>query len=94
MPSSPIFKSECELSPKYVPSSLPHREKQIGFLLNLYLDSLENLQEDYLFSSQLVGPVGAGKTVRFFDKSIYKDFISIPFFRVTRWASCLSIVAS
>ena len=84
MPSSPISQNEGELSHKYVPSSLPHREKQIGFLLNLYLDSLENIQEDYLFSSQLVGPVGAGKTVRFFDKSIYKDFISTSSFRITR----------
>lgn len=63
MPRSYIFKNRGKLSPRYVPRSLRHREKQIDFLLNYYMDALENLEEDYLLSSQLVGPVGAGKTV-------------------------------
>jgi len=63
MPGSLIFKNRGKLSPKYVPDSLPHREKQTSLLFNLYMDALENIQEDYLLSSQLVGPLGTGKTV-------------------------------
>ena len=59
---SSIFRDMDKLSPRYVPKVLQHREDQIRFLSNLYETALENIQEKYLQVSQLVGPVGTGKT--------------------------------
>jgi len=45
MSRSFIFKNRGKLSPRYVPRSLRHWEKQIHFLLNLYRDALEGLKK-------------------------------------------------
>jgi cell division control protein 6 len=60
--SSSIFRDIDKLSPRYVPKVLQHREDQMSFLSSLYETALENIQEKYLQVSQLVGPVGTGKT--------------------------------
>ena len=70
MSKSFIFKDVDKLSPRYVPKVLQHREDQMRFLSSLYETALENIQEKYLQPSQLVGPVGTGKTstaIRFWE---------------------------
>jgi len=62
MSESQIFRDQGKLSPRYVPSVLPHREKQINFLISLYRNVLANVSESYLQVCQLIGPVGTGKT--------------------------------
>jgi len=59
---SSIFRDVDKLSPRYVPKVLQHREDQMRFLSSLYETALESIQEKYLQVSQLVGPVGTGKT--------------------------------
>ena len=57
-----IFVDRDRLSPRYIPSILPHRENKITFLLSLYRDALENIENVFLRVSQIVGGVGTGKT--------------------------------
>ena len=57
-----IFVDRDRLSPRYIPSLLPHRENQINFLLSLYRDALEHIENVFLRVSQIVGGVGTGKT--------------------------------
>jgi len=57
-----IFKDTDKLSPRYVPRVLQHREGQMKFLSSLYESALDHIEEKYLQASQLVGPVGTGKT--------------------------------
>jgi len=59
---SSIFKNMEKLSPRYVPKVLQHREDQAKFLSSLYVSTLDNIEKRYLQASQLVGPVGTGKT--------------------------------
>jgi Cdc6-like AAA superfamily ATPase len=51
-----------KLSPRYVPRVLQHREDQLRVLSSLYESALDNIEEKYLQVSQLVDPVGTGKT--------------------------------
>jgi len=60
--SSSIFRDVNKLSPRYVPKVLQHREDQVKFLSSLYENALDNIEKKYLQASQLVGPVGTGKT--------------------------------
>lgn len=62
MSGSTIFLDRDKLSPRYIPSILPHREKQIDLLLSRYRDTLENIGSVFLRVSQIVGDVGTGKT--------------------------------
>jgi len=57
-----IFTDKNKLSPRYLPSSLPHREEQIRSLENIFNDSLDKIAETYLRTVQVVGGVGVGKT--------------------------------
>lgn len=62
MSRSSIFRDMDKLSPRYVPKVLQHREDQIRFLSGLYETALDDIEGKFLQPSQLVGPVGAGKT--------------------------------
>lgn len=80
MPRPTVFKNRNRLSPRYIPRTLPHREKQLEFLLNMFDDVLENPSQVYLRPAQVVGGVGTGKTcttVRFSEtlqeKALEKD---------------------
>jgi len=55
-----IFKNRDSLSPAYVPKVLPHREKQINFLLNMFGEAIK--RRSHMRSLQLIGGVGTGKT--------------------------------
>ncbi len=57
-----IFRDREKLSPRYIPPSLPHREKQINFLLDFFRENLVNPSKAYLKVLQIVGPAGSGKT--------------------------------
>lgn len=59
---SPIFKDVEKLSPKYIPSLLPHRGEQMKVLTSLYTRKLENIGKSHSKACQLIGPVGTGKT--------------------------------
>jgi len=62
MVKSLIFVDRDKLSPRYIPSILPHRKKEIDFLLLLYRDALKHIESVFLRVSQIVGDVGTGKT--------------------------------
>lgn len=57
-----VFKVEDRLSPRYIPRALPHRDKEIKFLLDLFRDTLENISQSHLKTVQIIGGVGTGKT--------------------------------
>ena len=62
MLGSHIFKDKGKLSPRYVPSSLLHREWQLKLLSSFYTRCLDDIEHAYLCVTQLIGPVGTGKT--------------------------------
>ena len=62
MLKSSIFRDVDKLSPRYVPKVLKHREDQMKFLSGLYETGLDTIGGKFLQPSQLVGPVGTGKT--------------------------------
>ncbi|MFH1327275.1 MAG: AAA family ATPase [Candidatus Bathyarchaeota archaeon] len=67
----PVFKDKNKLSPRYIPSVLPHREKQLDLLHSLFYDALENISDSYCRICQVIGGVGTGKTcttIRFGEK--------------------------
>lgn len=55
-----IFINRDSLSPSYIPKKLPHREKQLKFLQNLFGEAVK--WKSHLRCIQLVGGVGSGKT--------------------------------
>lgn len=55
----PIFKDLAKLSFDYVPAEMPHREKQLRAMENLFHPTLETTMSQNAF---LVGNVGTGKT--------------------------------
>jgi len=57
-----VFKDEAKLSPRHIPSKLPHRDEEISLLLSFFKDSLDNITESYLKTIQIIGGVGSGKT--------------------------------
>ena len=60
--SSPIFRDRSKLSPRYVPSELPHREKQIEQIQHVLRGSYSKPDEFPLTILQTIGPAGIGKT--------------------------------
>jgi len=62
LPRPTVFKNRTRLSPRYIPRTLPHREKQLDFLLNMFDDVLEDPSQVYLRPVQVVGGIGTGKT--------------------------------
>ena len=59
---STIFKDRNKLSPRYIPESLPHRERQIDSLLSIYGQALDDVNSFLLQVTQIIGDVGTGKT--------------------------------
>lgn len=57
-----VFRDRNKLSPRYIPSTLPHREEQLQALANLFEDALDRVSETFLRTVQIVGGVGVGKT--------------------------------
>src|SRR5713226_6690743 len=59
---SKIFLDKRKLSTRYVPSNLPHRDKQLQELDNFFKDSLMDPSKDFLKAFQILDPAGSGKT--------------------------------
>ncbi|HJT85998.1 MAG TPA: AAA family ATPase [Nitrososphaeraceae archaeon] len=62
MDPSNIFKDRTKLSPRYIPSELVHREKQIHLLVRIFTDIQKNPDNFPLTVLQVIGPTGIGKT--------------------------------
>lgn len=62
MPESTIFLDRSKLSPRYVPTELPHREKEIERIYHTFRDSFNSPERFPLAIMQIVGPAGIGKT--------------------------------
>jgi cell division control protein 6 len=76
MSESEIFKDRSKLSPRYIPTDLPHREKQIEQIQHVFKESYSNPDEFPLAVLQIIGPAGIGKTstVIKFSKLLEEDF--------------------
>lgn len=61
VPSKSVFKDEGALSFEYVPSNLPHREKQLKMLMNFFRYIVEG-ERGFCQKALLIGDVGTGKT--------------------------------
>ncbi len=57
-----IFRDREKLTPRYIPSTLPHREVQIRRLQSFFGDALSNPSQTRLRTVQIIGGVGSGKT--------------------------------
>lgn len=66
MLKSPIFENREKLSPRYIPSILPHRNNQIDLLLSLYRDAFQHIESVFMTVAQIIGDVGTGKTCTVF----------------------------
>ncbi|HET7643484.1 MAG TPA: AAA family ATPase [Nitrososphaeraceae archaeon] len=62
MDPSNIFKDRTKLSPRYIPSELVHREKQIHLLVRIFTDIQKDPDNFPLTVLQVIGPTGIGKT--------------------------------
>ena len=62
MSESTIFRDKSKLSPRYLPSELPHRGKQIEQIDHIFGASYSNPSKFPLTVLQIVGPAGIGKT--------------------------------
>lgn len=76
MSESEIFRDRSKLSPRYIPTDLPHREKQIEQIQHAFKESYSNPDKFPLMVLQIVGPAGIGKTstVLKFSKLLEEDF--------------------
>ena len=72
-----IFSDRSKLSPRYIPRDLPHREKQIEQIQDIFRGSYLNSDKFPLAILQIVGPAGIGKTstVLKFSKLLENDFM-------------------
>lgn len=62
MSESKIFKDRSKLSPRYIPTELPHREREINRIRDVFKESYINPDNFPLSIIQLIGPAGLGKT--------------------------------
>jgi archaeal cell division control protein 6 len=62
MTESAIFLDRSKLSPRYIPSELPHREKEIEKIYHAFSESFSSPERFPLTIMQIVGPAGIGKT--------------------------------
>ena len=62
MTESAIFLDRSKLSPRYIPSELPHREKEIEKIYHAFRESFSSSERFPLTIMQIVGPAGIGKT--------------------------------
>jgi cell division control protein 6 len=76
MSESEIFRDRSKLSPRYIPTDLPHREKQIEQIQQVFKGSYSNPDKFPLVVLQIIGPAGIGKTstVLKFSKLLGEDF--------------------
>ncbi|HZD83576.1 MAG TPA: AAA family ATPase [Nitrososphaeraceae archaeon] len=76
MSESEIFRDRSKLSPRYIPTDLPHREKQIEQIQHVFKESYSNPDKFPLVVLQIIGPAGIGKTstVLKFSKLLGEDF--------------------
>ncbi len=59
----PVFKHREKLSPRYIPDKLPHRERELGFLVKFFKDLMPGSGSPaYTGVVQLQGAPGLGKT--------------------------------
>ena len=77
MSESIIFRDKSKLSPRYLPSELPHRGKQIEQIDHIFGASYSNPSKFPLTVLQIVGPAGIGKTstVLKFSKLLADNFL-------------------
>src|ERR671938_43625 len=77
MSETSIFSDRSKLSPRYIPRDLPHREKQIEQIQDIFRGSYLNSDKFPLAILQIVGPAGIGKTstVLKFSKLLEQDFV-------------------
>src|SRR5919204_857348 len=77
MSESAIFRDRSKLSPRYIPTDLPHREKQIEQIQHVFRDSYSYPDKFPLAVLQIIGPAGIGKTstVLKFSKLLEQDFV-------------------
>jgi cell division control protein 6 len=77
MSESTIFRDKSKLSPRYLPSELPHRGKQIEQIDHIFGASYSNPSKFPLTVLQIVGPAGIGKTstVLKFSKVLADNFL-------------------
>ena len=62
MTESAIFLDRSKLSPRYIPSELPHREKEIEKIYHAFRESFSSPERFPLTIMKIVGPAGIGKT--------------------------------
>jgi cell division control protein 6 len=76
MSESEIFRDRSKLSPRYIPTDLPHREKQIEQIQQAFEESYSNPDKFPLMVLQIIGPAGIGKTstVLKFSRILGEDF--------------------
>src|SRR5919199_4012891 len=77
MSESAIFRDRSKLSPRYIPTDLPHRERQIEQIQQVFRDSYLAPERFPLAVLQIIGPAGIGKTstVLKFSKLLEQDFV-------------------
>jgi cell division control protein 6 len=77
MSENAIFLDRSKLSPRYIPTDLPHREKQIEQIQHVFRDSYSDPDKFPLAVLQIIGPAGIGKTstVLKFSKLLEQDFV-------------------
>jgi cell division control protein 6 len=78
MSESYIFRDRSKLSPRYIPSDLPHREKQIEQIQYIFKGSYSNPDKFPLSILQIIGPAGIGKTstILKFSRLLEDNFMS------------------
>lgn len=62
MPESAVFADRSKLSPRFVPSELPHRQKQIEQIAHVFAGAASDLDRFPLTILQVIGVAGIGKT--------------------------------
>lgn len=58
----PVFERREWLSPRFIPDKLPHRERELEFLIRFAGDALRSPESSYTGIVQLQGAPGLGKT--------------------------------
>jgi cell division control protein 6 len=62
MPESAVFADRSKLSPRFVPSELPHRQKQVEQIAHVFANAVSDPDRFPLTILQVIGVAGIGKT--------------------------------
>ncbi|MEM2154451.1 MAG: AAA family ATPase [Nitrososphaeria archaeon] len=57
-----LFRDKEKLTPRYIPTNLPHRDSEVSFLNTFFRESLSYPSRSHLKTVQIIGSVGSGKT--------------------------------